>query len=361
MRDVILAGHTLDRVLGLVRLGRLQTQPVEMRQLLPSQCVTRAEELLSRAESVPSDLATLIDPRGASPVHLYVSRAREVYASSRIVFHVLSSVLPDGAFLQLCDGIIVPSWPLYYVLRCSKLGSLSQRLKLGMELCGSYSHLVVGDESTGCFYREVNKTGDLVSDYRNPRIAPALSVEELISFLSQSRYLRGVSPAREASKLLLNGSASPSETLLALMMSLPCNKGGYGFAHVELNPAVPVPPEMLHLTSTDLYHPDCFLPNIKVDLESQSYENHLGRKALIHDASRRNDIQTLGIEVKDVTWDTTSHLDKLDRLALQLIHKEKELGIKGAAAHERKVKHPDNQAKRKIRLSELLPPWPYEE
>ncbi|MBQ9007353.1 MAG: hypothetical protein IJ092_13445 [Atopobiaceae bacterium] len=361
MRNAILAGPTLDKALGLVRLGRLQARPISMQQLLPGQCVTRKEELLSLAESAPSDLAPLINPQKGTAVHLYVSRAKEVYASKRIVFHVLSSLLPAGAFLQLCEGVLVPSWPLYYAQRCSALDTLSQRLKLGMELCGSYSHLVAGDESTSCFYREANSTGKLVADYRNPRIVPACSVEDLSLFLSQAYYLRGGAPARFAAKLLLDGSASPSETLLALMISLPYKEGGYGFKDVELNPAVPIPPETLHLTSTDLYHPDCYLPAIQVDLESQSYENHLGRKALVRDASRRNDIQTLGIEVKDVTWDTVSHLDKLDRLALQLIHKEKELGVKGAASHEGKVKQPDNKARRKLRLGELLPPWPYEQ
>ena len=360
MRNIVLAGPTMDKALGLVRLGRLKVSPTNVCQLLPGECATRQEELLSVLGSVPSDLANLLDPRLPAPVHLYVSRASGGFSSKKVSFHVLSSPLPLGAFSQLCEGVLVPSWPLYYVLRCAKMKSLSGRLKLGMKLCGSYAHLVPGDESTDWFYREPNKKGKLEVVYHNPRIRPAMSVNEVASFLSSVRYLRGSKSAREAVRLLTDGAASPAEAVLGLMMGLPCKEGGYGFKGIELNPKAPVPQELRSLVSAETYHPDCYLPTIEVDLEMQSYENHSGKRALVHDASRRNDIQTLGIEVRDVTWDCVSHLDKFDKLALQLVQREKERGIAGAFEHGREIKHPDNRAKRRVRLNELLPPWPYE-
>ena len=262
--------------------------------------------------------------------------------------------------MRLCDDVLVPSWPLYYVLRCADLKRLSDRLKLGMELCGRYAHLVAGDETTTTFYREANKTGDLVSQYQNPHIEQATTVGEIGMFCSLAKHIAGLRPAHEAATFLIDGSASPNESVLSLMMSLPCRKGGYGFGDVSLNPKVSVKPELRHLVNADTYHPDCYLEAIDTDLEFQSFENHLGRESLVRDASRRNDIQALGIEVKDVTWETVSHLDRLDLLAMQLIHKEQLLGIRGAAAHRRAVTHPDNVAARRARLTELLPPWPYE-
>ena len=361
MGVVILAGPTLDKALGLVRIGRLSAEPVDLTQLAPGECVSHPKDLSPIADAAPDDLANLLSLQGGEPVHVFVARAKEAHACKQIKHHVLSSALPAGSFMQLCDGVLVPSWPLYFVLRCSDLKSLSSRLKLGMELCGSYAHLVVGDETTPTFFREANKTGDLVSHYRNPRITPVTNAEEINAFCSLLRRVAGLRLAQEAAALLVDGSASPNESVLGLMMSLPCRKGGYGFDGVSLNPKVPVKPELRHLVNADTYHPDCYLDAIETDLEFQSFENHLGRKALVHDASRRNDIQALGIEVKDVTWDTISRLDKLDQLAFQLIHKEQERNVKGAAAHRRAMEHPDHVAVRRTRLAELLPPWPYEQ
>ncbi len=361
MGVVVLAGPTLDRAMGLIRVGRLSTTPIDLAELAPRTCVSRPKDLAPIASAAPQDLADLLSPQGAEPVHVFVASAAEAHACKQVKHHVLSSSLPSDSFMRLCDDVLVPSWPLYYVLRCARLKRLSDRLKLGMELCGRYAHLVAGDETTPTFYREANKTGELVSQHRNPRIKQATTVKEIASFCSLSKRIAGLRPAQEAAAFLLDGSASPNESVLGLMMNLPCRKGGYGFGSVSLNPDVPVKSELRHLVNVDTYQPDCYLEAIETDLEFQSFENHLGRRALVRDASRRNDIQTLGIEVKDVTWDTVSHLDKLDLLARQLAHKEQLLGAKGEAAHRRAIEHPDNVAARRTRLMELLPAWPYEQ
>ena len=82
---------------------------------------------------------------------------------------------------------------------------------------------------------------------------------------------------------------------------------------------------------------------------------------MARDKARRNDIQALGIEVKDVTWEMLSHVGSLDLLFEQLLEKEYAKGFDLQRRHRRKVRNPDNKAKRIVRLGELLPPLPYEE
>ena len=279
-----------------------------------------------------------------------------------ITYHLCKSTLPEGSFMQLCEGVLVPSWPFYYVLKCREMPSLSERLMLGMELCGSYAHTVVGDRAAGAFFHKPrrNAEGKLFSQWNYPKIEPAITTSELREYLQQQRGIRGLSRAKEAARYLLDGSASPCESALALMVSLPCKLGGYGFAGMELNPKIKVTAEKRHLTRSDTYHPDGYLRQLKTDLEYESDENHSGPQAVRRDKARRKDIQALEIEVKDVTWEMLSHLDSLDLLFEQLLEKEYAFGKDARRKHRQAVREPDNRARRLVRLHELLPPLPYE-
>lgn len=357
---LVLVGPTLDRVLGLMRLRRLVATPLRTGQLKPGTCMSGTHEILALIEALPEPLRALLTPTPAAPLHVMVTAAKESYRARLIKHHVCSSPLPEGSFMRVADGVLVPSWPLYFVLRCRELPKLSDRLKLGMELCGTYSHLIPGDESTSTFTHIANEYGPLESAWNNKRIMPATSAAELRAYLVVATSLRGRTLALEAVRYLLDNSASPCETILGLMASLPCSIGGYGFTHVELNPAKKVPEKLRHLTHFVECHPDCFLVDLQTDLEFASSEHHTGKAALRRDAARRNDIQTMGIEVKDVTWDMLSRFDSLELLFGQLLHKEQAMGVRGHAYHVRRVREHENVERRRRRLQELLPPWPYE-
>ena len=249
-----------------------------------------------------------------------------------VTHHLCRVPLPPESILLLCPRVLVPSWPLYYALRCRDMPCLSDRLLLGMELCGSYSHLIVGDQTTATF---------------SPRIPMATTRQELTTFLKQAHGVRGTRSALEALSYVLDGSSSPGESILALMATLPCKKGGYGFKELELNPKVEVKAEQRHLTRADSYHPDGYLRYLMTDLEYESNESHTSSTAIARDKARRNDIQALGIndiqalgiEVKDVTWEMLSHIESLDLLFEQLLDKEHRMG-----QHSPKCVSHDNRA-----------------
>lgn len=359
--NVILAGPTLDRALGLVRLGLLDIKPIETFEFNRASCTGTVGQLAIIRRTAPAELAPLLIPSKEEPVHLLVTNERDMH-SGLVVQHLCRTALPDGSFVELCPGVLAPSWPLYYAMRCRELPRLSDRLLLGMELCGTYTHLIIGDQSTSTFFRQPSrqKDGSLSVRYDSPRISAATTQQQLSSFLRKTQRLRGVRPALEALKYLFDGSSSPGESILALMTSLPCKMGGYGFTGLELNPRVEVMANQRHLTRADSYHPDGYLRLLKTDLEYESNEHHTGAAAIARDKARRNDIQALGIEVKDVTWEMLSHLESLDLLFEQMLDKERRMGLDKRRQHLKKVHHPDNQALRAIRLQELLPPWPYE-
>lgn len=359
MRDyIVLAGPTLDRALSLVRFGLVTATPSDIIRIERSVCTGSQRRLKEIQQQVPPELRRVL---AAGGVHLMVPDERD-YHHCGITYHLLKSALPEGSFMQVCEGVLVPSWPLYYVLKCREMPSLSARLMLGMELCGSYGHTVVGDRASGAFFHKPRRDADgkLTTKWNYPKIEPATTVAELQKYLQQQRGVKGLCRAREAARYVLDGSASPAESALALMATLPCKLGGYGFAAMELNPQITVPAEKRHLTRADSYHPDGYLCQLNTDLEYESDENHCSPQAVRRDKARRNDIQALGIEVKDVTWEMLSHLDSLDLLFEQLLQKEFELGFDARRKHRCAVRSADNRTARAARLKELLPPFPYD-
>lgn len=360
-RSIVLAGPTLDRALGLVRLGLLTVKPIGINMLTRSNCTGSIRRLELIRRDAPQELAPILTPSDSQPVHLFVPDSRDMHGGG-VTHHLCHIQLPPGSLMQLYPGVLVPSWPLYFALRCRDMPCLSDRMLLGMELCGTYSHLVIGNQMTAAFFRMPNRQedGSLVTRYDSPRIEAATNCHELKAFLLQAHRVRGVRPALEALSYVLDGSSSPGESILALMTSLPCAKGGYGFKALELNPKIEVGAEQRHLTRTDSYRPDGYLRYLETDLEYESNEFHASPAAVARDKARRNDIQALGIEVKDVTWEMLSHIESLDLLFEQLLDKEYRKGYDKRRRHLKSVHHPDNRALRKTRLQELMPPWPYE-
>ena len=303
-------------------------------------CTGSSQELETIRHIVPQELAPILASTEEQPVHLFVADSRDMHGSG-VTHHLCRVPLPPESFLQLCPRVLVPSWPLYYALRCRDMPCLSDRLLLGMELCGSYSHLIVGDQTTATFYRMPSRQedGSLLTRYDSPRIPMATTRQELTTFLKQAHGVRGAHSALEALSYVLDGSSSPGESILALMATLPCKKGGYGFKELELNPKVEVKAEQRHLTRTDSYHPDGYLRYLMTDLEYESNEFHTSSTAIARDKARRNAIQALGIEVKDVTWEMLSHIESLDLLFEQLLDKEHRMG-----QHSPKCVSHDNRA-----------------
>ena len=228
---------------------------------------------------------------------------------------------------------------------------------LGMELCGTSAHQTIGDQASRAFFRQPRRTPDdtLETRWNGPKITPATTATELDDYLANLTRIKGVGPARKALRYLMDGSASPGESILAIMTTLPCHLGGYGFKDVRLNPAIPVDGARRRLTRADAYHPDCYLKQLDIDLEYESNLHHSKPSDIAHDKARRNDIQALGIEVWDVTWDMLSHIDSLDLLFDQILERERARGFDKRGSHARRVHHPDNRAVRAVRLQQLLP------
>ena len=241
----------------------------------------------------------------------------------------LPRTLPADALVRVNPHLYFVS-PELIVSQMAPSLSAIQLAKLIMELCGRYSL----SPAEGLR----NKT--------KYQLEPVTSLERIKRYSGLTKVRGGAKTLREALNYALEGSASPSETVLALMMSLPQELGGYGFVKPALNASLTVPDEHIGRVSGLKYSLDAFWQDAYTDLEYESVEFHLDPLAAASlvaardgkldsdssaerrrreyitkaDADRRRlrDLQVLGIHVIPVTSFDLSSIRRFDQVAYAL-------------------------------------------
>ncbi|MBR5260424.1 MAG: DUF559 domain-containing protein [Eggerthellaceae bacterium] len=148
-------------------------------------------------------------------VHLLVDRAKRSRTNHRVITHSVSTNPPSKAFLELRPGIFITS-PEYHFLRQADNLDLISLVLLGYEL-------------TGCYAIRPDLDGGIL---QRP---PLCSKESLSAVIRSTQGQRGSAKAQKALAFIEPGSASPRETGLAMMLSLPVKMGGYGLPKPLLN------------------------------------------------------------------------------------------------------------------------------
>ena len=252
----------------------------------------------------------------------------------------LPQTLPADALVRVNPNLYFVCPELIVSQMAPKLSAI-QLAKLIMELCGTYSLSLAGDQRKGAKYQ----------------LEPVTSLERINRYAKLTKVRGGAKTLREALRYGLEGSASPGETTLALMMSLPPELGGYGFAKPALNASLTVPDEHIGRVGGTKYSLDAFWQEAYTDLEYESVEFHLDplvaaslvvardgkydsdpsvetwRREYIAkaDADRRRlrDLQYLGIHVIPVTSFDLSNVRRFDQVAHALAKNIEGPGTKG--------------------------------
>ena len=213
-------------------------------------------------------------------------------------FHVLGEALCAGSFAQVRDQLMVASPELCF-LQASATEKLLPLIELGMELCGSYS---------------LNSMAKRGFDS-----APCLaSASSLRSMLDAAGGRRGVAIARRALSFIEDGSASPRETELYLMLCLPQSKGGYGMPRPALNWDVNFGKRVRPLDTKEKAVADMCWPDCKVIAEYDGGEDHLGAEDVVADKSRRSMLAALGYRTIVFTKEDVCSAEALNRRVGQL-------------------------------------------
>ena len=203
-----------------------------------------------------------LDPPGRR-VDLMVCSAEERRQNSRFAYRVHSCELPAGALVRIGGSVYATSPELTFMQVAEKLDEVSLA-RLAFELCGSYALASGSWEVAECERSQVDGSNRWsAGGSRKGREAcpfgtgaacraaesaesgfdrrpPLTTVARLERFLEQPtlKGARGRAVARRALRHVAEGSRSPMETAMAMLLCLPPRMGGYGFPLPRLNKAV---------------------------------------------------------------------------------------------------------------------------
>lgn len=223
-----------------------------------------------------------------SAIHLMVEPRRNTRAAREIVRHVRTAPLPSRAFVRLSDDVLVSSPELVFVELATEIDEV-WLAQLGFELCGTYA--LSSRESAGFRLRE----------------EPLMTVESAMRFLDGCGKAKGVGRARRALRMVVDGSRSPMETALTLMLCAPRSVGGLGLEHPRLNWPV--------RTSDGVKYVDVCWPEHGFGLEYLGEEYHSGDGAEARDSRRESRLLASGMRIIDVRFEDVRNPKLFDQLA----------------------------------------------
>lgn len=256
---------------------------------------SRAERTLEKGERPVLPDGVQLPFECHPPFEVLVSRPSARPRSSLLTGRLWSGSLPKGSFVQVGNGVLAPSPEFLFLLMASDL-SLEKLVYQGMELCGTYAQRKEGG-----------------TEYNLP---PLTCVSKLKAFVEGAAGVRGRKKAAQALLYMNDGSASPRESALYLLLCLPYRLGGYGIEKPFLNYRIDVPMRFRRSASQGYCVCDLCWPQVDVCVEYDSDECHTGAQHISRDSKRRNTLVSMGMTVITVTNGQISSGEALFKIAV---------------------------------------------
>ena len=141
---------------------------------------------------------------------------------------------------------------------------------------------------------------------------PLCTVKELRQCAEKLHGHRGRRKALRAIRYLDEGSRSPMESILYMMLRLPNALGGCGFTEIKLNHKIQLK------KSRHIYYADLYVPSCKLDIEYDSQTYHNKPEAFSKDAIRSAHLEAEGYQVISVRPEQLVDLKHFETLARNL-------------------------------------------
>ncbi|MCL2825818.1 MAG: endonuclease domain-containing protein [Eggerthellaceae bacterium] len=215
--------------------------------------------------------------------------------------------MPEGSMISIGDGLYVGSPNLCFLQMANRL-AFPKLLELGFELCGTYALPVPGAASEAT---DASQT----SLYNRK---PLTSKKSLIAFAEQMAGVSGAKAALKALHSIADSSASPMETILTILLTLPFRYGGYGFPLPEMNAKIRPAKTAKQNSNQSLYICDLYWPDVEVVAEYDSDTYHTGSDRISHDSQKRNSLEAMGVTVVTVTNRQISSIMQFEKVAKQI-------------------------------------------
>lgn len=255
------------------------------------------------------------------PLDIMVGEKGSRRPSKAILPHVCSNPLPDNAILEASNGLYVISPELCFFQMAGRY-SLAELIALGNELCGSYSLPPI--PSAGIDQDVSNQPL-----YNLPKLT---NVKKLKAFAARMEGWLGYRLALKALQYIADDSASPMETILFILLTLPYRYGGFALPAPELNGRIDPEYRMARFSGGSFYRGDLLWRSAKTVVEYDSDMEHTGPDRIASDAIRRNDLALCGFTEITVTKSQVQDPKLLEKIARQIAARiGKELRYKNPA------------------------------
>ena len=220
------------------------------------------------------------------PVDVLVFNPSERRQSRSIRCHAWVSSIPDGSFFR--DRDVHVSSPEFLFLQMASRLSIHKLIALGCELCGTYTLLPKDRQHPSAI------------DDHPTRIAPLTNIQKISDFLDASQGAKGVRKARRALRYIAEGSRSPMETMVYMLLCLPPLLGGYGLPKASLNPDIPLDSDAQMIAQRMHAYGDVCWPDQHLDIEYHG-DIHTGTEKMHEDVGRTLGIESMGWRVMTLT------------------------------------------------------------
>ena len=251
-------------------------------------------------------------------LHILMGDPSHVSRKSGLRCHVISKPLPAGAIMRVDAGLYCCS-PAFATLLYSEGRSLPEVYALVMELLGIYS---LPAEATlpiawGGVWPDFTDRHNVEQEHC--RCEPAVTMRELRAVAAWATGRR-YATFRRAVEYALSGSASPMETVMAGMFSIPMRWGGFNLralpqGGIFLNHRIDFSPRAVRMASGIPYAVcDLYIPAAGSDLEYNG-GYHEQESVRVRDGQRNNGLKGMGVKVLVINRDQMIDIVALEAIA----------------------------------------------
>lgn len=247
------------------------------------------------------------------PVDVVVRNADARVRSKTLCCHVAGHAFPAGSFRQVAEGLYLASPELVFLQMACYLTKVDLAV-LGYELCGRYRMCGSAYSFDVCVLRDafglvlggIDDPSGFDSLHRHsdgfaPISRPLSSVSRLRRYLDRAEGAPGIGKAKWALNHVIDSSASPMESLLALRLVLPSSAGGYGLPHPAMNGRVAVAQRASNKYGQRYRVCDLLWRGERVAVEYDSDAYHASGQKIADDSARRSELMHAGYSVVSVT------------------------------------------------------------
>lgn len=213
------------------------------------------------------------------PYHVAVFRPEDRRVLRDVRCHVAAPSVLSAPHWRIASGVFVPA-PELALIELARGYGLPEVAAAAAALCSAYALRLGGALVERC---------------------PSASAASIRAACEAHGDLPGCGVVERSLPWLAVGAASPRETALALVLSLPGRFGGYGLPVPMLNKPLLVGDRKRNLADCAHYVADLCWPTSQLVVEYDSDEYHLTSRQQRHDAVRRMVLEEVGYRVVSVT------------------------------------------------------------